>query len=888
MNIANSSASCREHSSYATRNLFVSLAAALLLMAGGSLVQAAANSASSPEEEAQLIAVLKSSAGPAEKDAACARLKFIGSPACVPALAALLADDQLSHSARYALEPMQFEAAGQALVAALPHTHGLIQVGILDSIGVRRELWAVPAVATYLGNSDPLVASAAAYALGQIGGQAALQDLRASVRTSSAKVHDAIVDAELRCANRLLASGQMKQANALFSQLYHSERSDRVRTGAYRGLILTSGGEGLKLVVQAIEKGPAPAQLAALQLITTLQLPNTTAELTALLPKSPMPVQLALVEGLGQRGDASAAPALAALISHCAPDVRLAILQALDSLGSAANIPLLAGFAATGAPDEQKVAREALADLRRGNVTETLLGQLSSSTPAVQAELVRALGSRGDRSALPELEKLAREGSAGVQRAAFQALGLLVDNAQLPDLVALVLNARDPSARNEGSEALNVTCQRIQSRRRQLNTKPIVAAVLSGSPDAQIALLPLCSTIPDPSIRAALRQVLQTPNPRVRDAANRALCDTQDPEMLDDVVSLARTSGQENFHTLATAAAVRLCSDEKAHLTVGRRLAALRDLYESASRPDQKRLVLAGLADIPDPDALRLVETALADNDVQAEASLAAIKIATALPSSEAQNSEAILQKAAAGAANDSTRQALNSAIAQIEANADYISQWQVAGPFSQPGKDYTALFDIIFPPELEDAKGVNWRYLPPAADPQRPWAMDLLKALGNHQQCVAYARTWVQSDADRDALLELGSDDGVKAWVNDKQVFALNTARALQPATDHAPIHLHSGWNQLLLKVTQFNQGWGFCARIRQPNGAHLEGLQYESASTAPSTPSGAKPGATNAAPVTNAPAKTNGAPMASPANTPATNSPGTNASPTNAAPAK
>src|SRR5438094_611879 len=53
-------------------------------------------------DEAQLIRVLQSDASLHEKDAACARLKRIGTAECIPAIAALLTDEQLSHSARYA------------------------------------------------------------------------------------------------------------------------------------------------------------------------------------------------------------------------------------------------------------------------------------------------------------------------------------------------------------------------------------------------------------------------------------------------------------------------------------------------------------------------------------------------------------------------------------------------------------------------------------------------------------------------------------------------------------------------------------------------------------------------------------------------------------------
>jgi hypothetical protein len=106
---------------------------------------------------------------------------------------------------------------------------------------------------------------------------------------------------------------------------------------------------------------------------------------------------------------------------------------------------------------------------------------------------------------------------------------------------------------------------------------------------------------------------------------------------------------------------------------------------------------------------------------------------------------------------------------------------------------------------------------------------MDLLKGLGG-QECVAYARTWVHCDQDTAAQMELGSDDGIKVWLNGKQVHANNATRALQPGSDKLGVSLHSGWNQLLFKVTQHNQGWAFCARVLKADGAPVEGLRCES----------------------------------------------------------
>jgi hypothetical protein len=41
---------------------------------------------------------------------------------------------------------------------------------------------------------------------------------------------------------------------------------------------------------------------------------------------------------------------------------------------------------------------------------------------------------------------------------------------------------------------------------------------------------------------------------------------------------------------------------------------------------------------------------------------------------------------------------------------------------------------------------------------------------------------------------LELGSDDGVKVWLNQKLVHAKNVARALRPGSDKVNVALNAG----------------------------------------------------------------------------------------------
>jgi len=781
------------------------------------------------EEERQLVQKLQSNASLEEKNTACARLKRIGTGYCIPALAALLLDEQLSHSARYALESMASPVASAALLTAVSQATGSTRVGIIDSLGVRADSNAVPTLVTLLTDPEVETAAAAAAALGQIGGTQAIEALQRLRSKPPGRLHHAAADGLLRCAYRLSSQGSTAEAAKLFAALYQHETSDAIRVGAYRGWILAAGDHGLSLMVEAIAGPATPGQVAALDLVNEIKVPGATLALAELLSKVSPPIQLGLVSGLGQRGNPAAVPALVALVRPAPGENQPAILDALGLLGDAGVIPVLTPFAATGSGEVQASARRALVDLRRGNVTETLLLQLTATSSAEQAELARALGARGDRSAVPKLLVLAQQGPNSARGPALQALGLLVDEAELPVLVDCVLKTPEEPARAAAAEALNSSYQRLLAKRGRVDVAPLAQGLATGSVAARIALLPVCSGLAAPRAREAMRRGLKDPDPKVRSAAIRALCDTIDMELLSDLMEVARQTPDENIRTLAVGGCVRLLTAEEAgRMPAAQRAVKLDALWAIAGRTDQKRLVLSGLAEVPDPAALAVVEHALTDTQVRNEAARAATKLALVMPATQSNHAATVLKAALAAATDSATRQAVSEALKQVQLTMSYLTQWQVTGPYRQEGKDYAALFDIVFPAETEGAPGVNWKALPAGTDQQRPFVLDLLKAVGG-EQCVAYVRTWVNSAQDQPAVLHLGTDDGVKAWLDGKQVYALNVARPLQPGSDKVPLTLHAGWNRLVMKLTQNNLGWEFTAQILKPDGTAIEGLRSQ-----------------------------------------------------------
>jgi len=192
------------------------------------------DAAARKELEARLIAALKTDVPRDAKDAICRALKTIGTAAAVPALAALLADEKLSHMARYALERIPGPEAGQALREALPKVAPKLKVGILSSLGVRGEATSIAPLTALLGDSDAAVAAAAAHALGDIGSVDAAKVLVTAKPSAATKA--AIADASLTCAGNLVATGNKGAAKITYEKLLASTPSKPVKEAATIGM----------------------------------------------------------------------------------------------------------------------------------------------------------------------------------------------------------------------------------------------------------------------------------------------------------------------------------------------------------------------------------------------------------------------------------------------------------------------------------------------------------------------------------------------------------------------------------------------------------------------------------------------------------------------------
>lgn len=158
----------------------------------------------------------------------------------------------------------------------------------------------------------------------------------------------------------------------------------------------------------------------------------------------------------------------------------------------------------------------------------------------------------------------------------------------------------------------------------------------------------------------------------------------------------------------------------------------------------------------------------------------------------------------------------------------NFVSRWMVIGPFDN--KEDKG-FDTVYPPETEgvldqtyrgkDGQEVRWQ----EARAELSGLVNFEELLPPpHTDAVAYAVATVIAPTERSAEILLGSDDGIKLWVNGKLEYENHAHRAAAVDQDLVRVPLKAGVNTLLVKVDQGGGGWGFYLRFDDPT----ERLRY------------------------------------------------------------
>ncbi|MBI3117810.1 MAG: HEAT repeat domain-containing protein, partial [Candidatus Hydrogenedentes bacterium] len=469
------------------------------------------------QDEAQLIAVLQGSAAWAEKELACRALRRVGTAQSVPALAALLGDEKLSHHARYALEVMPFPEAGQALRAAVATTSGLQKVGVVTTLGARHDAEAAPVIGPLLQDSNPDIARAAAGALGRIATPEAVNALTGAYAGAPEATKMAVAEGLLAAGDRLSGEGKDKQAAAIYEGLLAPEAPESVRLGAFRGLAHTQPRQSMERVLEAMKGDDAKLRNFAAQLVA--ETTEGTRRYAGALGKLPPAGQVALLRGLANRKDTAAHHAVVKTLDSSETDVKLAAIHALGALGGSVDVATLTAL--LGAEDQAVAgaARAALAAMKTPEVNSAVFAAVSGAAPAVRVQLIGLLTDRMTPEAVAAGLQNIGDADLNVRIASLEALAQLGTAKEVEVVLASLKQTQDAKERSTATRALGS----ISAHHGEEVLPLLLASMQDANLEARLAMLRTLVQIRNPKALEAVVAALSDPEKQISDEAARVL-----------------------------------------------------------------------------------------------------------------------------------------------------------------------------------------------------------------------------------------------------------------------------------------------------------------------------------------------------------------------------
>lgn len=552
-------------------------------------------------KEKELLAVLQSDAPASEKAITCKRLAIYGGEDSVPALVALLPDRQLSSWARIALEAIPGPAADAALRKAAGELEGRLLVGVINSIGVRRDEGAVDHLVRRLKDSDADVASAAAVALGQVGNAQATRALEQSLAETQGSVRADVARAIILSAEQRLADGNAAEAVRLYDKIRATDLPEQRILEATRGAILARRSDGVPLLVELLRSHDKRRFGLGLNTTRAMSGRAVTEALVAELGQAAPDRQVLFIHALADRNDPAVMPTVLQAATGGPKTVRAAALQVLPQVGDASCVPALLKVAIE--PDEEltQAAKAVLQKLEGKEVDRKIASRLAGADGKMREVLIELAGRRRIADTKTALLEAADDSDVQIRALALAALGRMVGLRDASVLITRVVSPKHAEDKEAAEEALRYACVRMPDR--EACARQLVAAMPQAKVPEQRTVLEILGAMGGQTALEAIAAAAKDQNRDIQDSASRLLGRWMTIDAAPVLLDLA-TSRESQYQIRALRGYIRIA--RQFEMPIKQRAQMCGNALQIAQRSEEKALLLPILEKYPSKDMLEM------------------------------------------------------------------------------------------------------------------------------------------------------------------------------------------------------------------------------------------------------------------------------------------
>jgi type 1 glutamine amidotransferase/HEAT repeat protein len=560
---------------------------AALLVVENFLRQRSAAAAASALQQPLLDLIASPTAAAGAKDFAWRTLGQIGTPAALPALAAMLRSPEQAIPAVQALSTIQGPQAEAALLAALGSIHPSARLTLVDALGRRRVAAAARPLADLARSSDRHLALAAINALSNLGTDQALAALNRLPR-NAAPAHE-LAWARLRAAQTLAATQPAKASSSLHRLVAPTEPAP-VRVAALHTIATVYGARAWPRLAPMISDPERLVRLAAAKAPATIGDAAVIRSVASLLPQLDTETAEVFIASLATAPPAAAREALGRVLQLSSDPLQLAAVRAFGSVGDASSLPaLLPLLAATGPLADAAAA--SLAAIADPSIDQQLLQAASSSSGATKAVLLTVLGSRLYTPATAAAFAATDDEDSSVRQAAYQAAGTLAGPSELPALLDLLDQANAPAERRAVQRALTIAFANTADA--SAAARLAGARLPTATGQARQTLVALLASLESPIAVSTLAADLASASPDGRKEIIRAWSSARNQAARPHLLASAQSGADEVEKVLSLRGLLDLVR-ENGSLNSDQLLAEYQLLWPLATRADERDAILSG------------------------------------------------------------------------------------------------------------------------------------------------------------------------------------------------------------------------------------------------------------------------------------------------------
>jgi HEAT repeat protein len=618
-------------------------------------------------KESDLIRVLQSDASKGDKAITCKRLAIYGSEQCVPAVAPLLGDKELASWARIALEAIPGPAADIALRGAASELKGRLLVGVINSIGVRGDATAVEILVQKLGEVNSGIASAAAVALGHIGGEKAAKALTKSLTNAEGEVRSAAAEGCILCAEQFMEQNKAADAVKLYDTVCKADVPVQRHLEAIRGAILARKSAGLALLIEQLRSEDKKRFGIGLRTARELGGRKVTEALGAELNRLNPDRRPLLLLAVADRSDSAVLPIVEEVAKSGSKELRITAIKILIDLGDVSCVPILLEASTEDDAELKQAAMETLVRLPGKDVDNNMLARMPQAKGKLRQVLIELAGQRQISEARPAVVSSLDDSDAGIRGAAVLTISIIGQYQEAGDLVNLLEKTKNSSERADIRKALLAI-----SGRCGVKCVPYLKP-LTESRDNELHIIGLraLAIVGGFEALAAVKSAIEKAEPTVQDEAVRILSNwpynwPDDSDAGQALLKLATSAKKMSHQVLGVRGYLQYIRGNK-ELGNEQKVDRIKEILSHIKRPEEKQQAIAVLGEAPSASALELLTTLAEEPAVVEEAYSAMVRIAGKdIPGVSRDKRRQVLQTVAEKSKNNGTKQRARKALRGI------------------------------------------------------------------------------------------------------------------------------------------------------------------------------------------------------------------------------